>query len=190
MAMPNRSTIIKNHSSTAKRTASALRSLVESLDMNIADKGVLLTAAQIVDTISIRKAREAKEAKFKEEKYERDEKAARSKIHPAISAIPCGTIGEKVAAALLTSQYKGYLVKALHNDTPKELAWDLDYWSSQSKQDSEAHLAFCVATGKTTIDQAIESLRIKLQDVTQSAETASLTARFMTALDKNLVVAA
>jgi len=188
--MQTQSTHLKNAASTAKRVSSTLTSLANQGDLSIADRGVLLTAANIVASIAIKNGIDARTAKANEDKYNRDYKAALARISPAIKALPCQTIPEKVAIACLRNHFSGYLTKGLLQPTLREIQWELDYYTETSISDSAASAAYWVATGKGSVEQAIKDLQGKHQEVTNDARVIELAARFVKALEPAMQVAA
>lgn len=188
--MSSRSTVLKNRGSAAKRAATALRSIADDTGFDIADRGVLLAAAKIADSFAHRKEREAKQAKAEEAKYERDNKAARAKIEPAIRALPCQTIAEKVALTCIRSHFYSYLVKALSQPTQREIQWELDYYAQTALSDTISNAAYWVATGKGSADQAIEDIKGKHSEVKADQKINALAARFVEALTPVQQVAA
>lgn len=187
--MSNKSTVLKNRGAVAKRTATALRSIADDNVFDIADRGVLLAAAKIVDSYGCRKAKEAATAKAEEAKYERDNKAARAKIEPAVRSLPNQSIAEKVALACMRLGYSGYLVRSLSQPTPREIQWELDYYSQQAASDTIANAAYWVATGKGSAEQAIKDIQAKHIAIAEDPATKALAARFIEALKPEQVAA-
>lgn len=77
---------LANKASTAKRTASSLRSLAEFNGLDAAGRGALLTAARIVDSMAAKTSKEAKAKKAAEDKFERAYKAALSEAIKLLNA--------------------------------------------------------------------------------------------------------
>lgn len=180
--MQSKSTVLKNCGSLAKRTATALRSIADDSAFDIADRGVLLAAAKIADSFGCRKTKEATAAKAEEAKYERDNKAARAKIEPAVRALDCKSISDKVAVACLINHFYSNLVRALNQKTQREIQWELDYFAQTSVSDTIAHAAYWVATGKGNADQAITDIESKHREVKNDPKIISLAQRFEAAL--------
>ena len=175
---------LKNRATSAKRTATALRQLgSETHSLAVADIGVLLTAAAIVERIAAKAEADATTKKAAEQKYQRDHKAALEKIKPAVEALATETTLQKVAMARCKLHFTENLTRSLGKSiTAKELKWDLEYWSYQAKSDICADGAYYVATGKTTVDKFIEDVRGKYNDVIGNPMTASIAQRFDTAI--------
>lgn len=188
--MNSRSEALKNRGAAAKRAATALRSIAEDLALNIADRGVLLAAAKIADSFAYRKAKESLVAKAEEAKFERDSKAARAKIEPAVRALPCESISDKVAVACLRNHQYSNLVMALKRPTQKEIQWELDYYAQASISDMIASAAYWVATGKGYADQAIKDIESKHCEVKNDLKIISLARRFEAALQTTQMEAA
>lgn len=187
--MSSKSTVLKNSGSAAKRAATAMRSIADDPVFDIADRGVLLAAAKIADSFAHRKDSEAKLAKAEEAKYERDNKAARAKIEPAVRALPCQTIAEKVVLACINRFYS-YLVKTLSQPTQREIQLELDYYAQTALSDTISNAAHWVATGKGSADQAIEDIKGKYSEIKADPKITALAARFVEALTPDQQVAA
>lgn len=113
---------IANSASAAKRTTSSLRSLAESSDLDIADRGVLLTAARIIDTLASKKSKEAKTKKAAEDKFERDRQAATPDATKLVNALPKTTTRERVALVYMNSYRCTYLQECLNaKNSPEQL---------------------------------------------------------------------
>lgn len=113
---------IANRAATAKRTASSLRSIAEYSDMDIADRGVLLTAARIVDTLAGKKSKEAKAKKAAEDKFERDRQAAMPDATKMVNALPQTTTLDRIALVYMNSYRCTYLEQCLNaKDSPEHL---------------------------------------------------------------------
>lgn len=189
--MTSRSSTLKNRSSVAKRTATALRSIADDPAFDIADRGVLLAAAKIADSFGYRKAKESLAAKDEEIKFERDSKAARARIEPIVMALPHKTIAEKVVTACLVSYFNGYLIRTLAQTFPqREIQWELDYYSITALSDTVASAAYWVATGKGNADQAIKNIESKHLEVKNDPKIISLVQRFESALQTTQMEAA
>jgi hypothetical protein len=188
--MTSRSSTLKNRSSVAKRTATALRSIADDPAFDIADRGVLLAAAKIADSFGYRKAKESLAAKAEEIKFERDSKAARAKIEPIVMALPHKTIAEKVVTACLVSHFNGYLIRTLSQPTLREIQWELDYYTESALRDTIASAAYWVATGKGNADQAIKNIESKHLEVKTDPKIISLAQRFESALQTTQMEAA
>lgn len=188
--MSSRSTVLKNRGSVAKRTATAMRSIADDPVFDIADRGVLLAAAKIVDSYGYRKAKEATAAKAEEAKYERDNKAARAKIEPAVRTLDCKSISDKVAVACLRNHFYSYLVKTLNQPTQREIQWELDYYAQTSISDTISNAAYWVATGKGSAEQAIQDIKSKYLEVKTDPKILAIAARFVRALQPSEQVAA
>lgn len=182
--MLSRSTVLKNRGSVAKRTATAIRSISDDQVFDIADRGVLLAAAKIVDSYGHRKANEATAAKSEEAKYERANKAARAKIEPAVRSLDCKSISDKVAIACLINHFYSNLTRALNQPTQREIQWELDYFAQQSISDTIANAAYWVATGKGTAEQAIQDIKAKHLEVKTDQKIQAIAARFVRALQQ------
>lgn len=180
--MSSKSTVLKNTGSAAKRTASVMRSIADDPVFDIADRGVLLAAAKIVDSYGYRKAKEATAAKAEEAKYERDNKAARAKIEPAVRALACESISDKVTITCLRNHFYSYLSRALNQPTQREIQWELDYYAQTSISDTIASAAYWVATGKGSAEQAIQDIQSKHLEVKADPKIIAMAARFVRAL--------
>lgn len=188
--MSSKSTVLKNKGSVAKRTATAMRSIADDPAFDIADRGVLLAAAKIVDSYGYRKSKEATAAKAQEAKYERDNKAARAKIEPAVKALDCKSISDKVAVVCLINHFYSHLVRALNQPTQREIQWELDYFAQQAISDTIANASYWVATGKGSAEQAIQDIKAKHLEVKTDPKILAIAGRFVRALQPTEQVAA
>lgn len=137
---------IANRAATAKRTASSLRSLAESTDLDIADRGVLLTAARIVDTLAGKTSKEAKTKKAAEEKFERDRQAAMPDATKLVNALPQTTTLDRIALVYMNSYRCTYLEQCLNaKDSPEHLQRVLNMDVDDAIREESGHLAYKAA---------------------------------------------
>lgn len=136
---------IANQASAAKRTASSLRSIAESGDLDIADRGVLITASRILDTHAKKKAVESKTKKAAEEKLERDRLAALREAIKLVSELPQATTLERIAFAYMCYQC-GYLQQLLDTDDhPEKLQRALTMSTDDAMREEAGRIAYKAA---------------------------------------------
>lgn len=177
---------LKDRAANARRSATTLRQLAESMELSIADRGVLLTAAAIVEGVATQTARLGKERKASEEKFERDIRAARAKIKPAIDALPGATVLDKVAVTCCIQHFNDHLLRALRDDkSPSDSTWSLNYWYDQAKNDIAASLAYAVVTKKVTVESVIADLVSKHREAVANTATIRIAERFESAIHPN-----
>lgn len=175
---------LKDRAANARRAATTLRQLSESSELCLADRGVMLAAAVIAEGIAARDAKLGKERKASEEKFERDLRAARAVIKPAIDALPAATTLDKVALTCSIPHFSRHLLRALRDDKKaSDSLWSLNTWHDQAKNDLVAGLAYSVIAKKTTTDAAIADLRSKYQASLVTPETIRLAERFESAIN-------
>ena len=88
---------VKNRSSGAKRTATAIRELAGSASLDLADRGLLLKAAQVVDSMAARLSSEAKTLKAKEDAYDKALKIATAEAKRLFDLWPAQSTVDKLA---------------------------------------------------------------------------------------------
>lgn len=143
---------LKDRAANARRAATTLRQLAESAENSIADRGVMLAAAAIVEGIAAKTAKLGKERKANEEKYERSLKAAIADATKLIDSLPKSTILDKVAIVACVRHRLPYLTEELDEDNDAgRLLRSLDYWAADTRRDLAHDMASSALRGKVAV---------------------------------------
>lgn len=154
------SQVIKNQGSTAKRSATALVSLSKDSELSPADAGLLLKAAEVLTSLSNRKAKEAKRKKAEEDAYQKARAIAGKEATALMAQWQFNTTLDQVALILLRGYRYEYLNKALA-ESPKKCASDLAYWFGEARRDVADDVAYAAATKRQSVADGIEIARAK-----------------------------
>ena len=162
---------LKDKAANARRAATTLRQLADSAENTIADRGVMLAAAAIVEGIAAKTAKLGKERKASEEKYERSLKAAIAEATKLMESLPGNTILEKVAIVACVRHRLPFLTEDLDKDNDAErLLRSLNYWASDTRRELAHDIASSALRGKTAVAEEFaktqEMLNRRLADGT------------------------
>lgn len=170
---------LANHAAAAKRTASSLRSLAESADLDIADRGVLLTAARIVDTLAGKTSKEAKTKKAAEEKFERARQAAMPEATKLVAALPQTTTRERVALVYMNSYRCTYLQECLNaKNSPEQLQRVLKMDVDDAIREEVGSIAYKAAKGGKPMSCYQPELVGRFNRAYESPDVARIAQRF------------
>lgn len=155
---------LKDKAANARRAATTLRQLAESSESSLADRGVMLAAAAIVESIAGRTARLGKERKASEEKYERELKAACVESKKLVEALPRTTVLEKVAIAAFEKHRLTYLQTELDSDqNAAQLLRALDYWANDRISDAYRDIASEFVRRKTPMVESFAKFKATVE---------------------------
>lgn len=155
---------LKDKAANARRAATTLRQLAESSESSLADRGVMLAAAAIVESIAAKTARLGKERKASEEKYERDLKAACIESKKLVETLPRTTVLEKVAIAAFEKHRLTYLQTELDSDqNAAQLLRALDYLANDRISDAYRDIASEFVRRKTPIADSFTKFKATVE---------------------------
>lgn len=170
---------IANRAASAKRTASSLRSLAEATDLDAADRGLLLTAARVVDKIAGEKSKEAKAKKAAEEKFERARKAAMPEATKLVAALPQTTTIDRIALVYMNSYRCTYLEQCLNaKDSPEHLQRILKMDVEDAIREEAADLSYKAAKEGKPVSCYQPELVGRFNRAHEKHEVARLATRF------------
>ena len=168
---------LKDKAASARRAATTLRQLANESETSIADRGVMLTAAAIVEGIANKTAKLGKERKAAEERYERSIKAAIAEATRLLDGLPATTILDKVATVACIPDRLPYLTEDLDKDNDaSRLLRSLDYWAADTRRDLAHDMASSALRAKVAVaeefakTQALFNRRLADGTVTRLAE--------------------
>ncbi|QRM19541.1 hypothetical protein GBK02_09070 [Dechloromonas sp. TW-R-39-2] len=176
---------LKGRSASSKRAATIIRDLANDSTLTIADRGVMLTCAQIIDGIAAKTSVEAKKKKAAEEQYERDITKARRESNALVAKLPNESILDKVAGNALHINRLDRLTTAIRteSDDKKSLAWELNYWNDQSRSDLSGHIAYEIVRRKVSAESFEADLMAKFESKKSDPVVMSITQRMTEKLE-------
>lgn len=178
---------LKVRSASSKRAATIIRDLANDSTLTIADRGVMLTCASIIDGIAARTSVEAKKKKAAEEQYERDITKARRESNVLVAKIPNQSILDKVAGNALHINRIDQLAVAIRTKCAdrKALEWELNYWNDQSRSDLSGHIASESVRRKISSESFETDLMAKFESKKSDPTVISIAQRFSALLESN-----
>lgn len=170
---------LKNQATAAKRTASSLRSLADANGIDAADRGVLLTAARIVDAMAGKTSREAKTLKAAEDKFDRTYKAALPEATKLVTALPSESTLDRLALVSMISYHGGYIAQCLNGQEPPErLQRALKMEVEDSIRDEASSIAYKAAKEGKPVSCYQEDLVGRFSRAHEKHEVVRLAMRF------------
>lgn len=147
---------LKDKAANARRAATTLRSLADDTSLPIADRGVMVAAAAIVEALATKSAKLGKERKAAEEKYARELKVANQKAIKLVAQIPVTTLIEKVAFVSIHYNRLKVLIEELNQrHTPRDLIRSLDYWVETATSEIAHEIASDFVTKKHDLSASL-----------------------------------
>lgn len=151
---------LKDKASSYRRAATTLRQIAENSENSLADRGVMLAAASIVDGIANKTEKLGKERKASEERYERSLKAAISEATKLIDGLPAATILDKVATVACVRHRLPYLTEDLDKDNDSgRLLRSLDYWAADTRRDMAHDIASSALRAKVAVTEEFSKIQ-------------------------------
>lgn len=175
--MLTESKAIANQAAGARRTATHLRSL--AADTNAADRGVLLTAANIVETMANKTSKRAKIVAREEARYDAAYGAAQHAATAAANTLPRTTTLDQVALIYTGFYQASYLEKKLDTSTKAgELRNTMTNEVADAVREIATELAHKAAKNGKPIDDYRDELRARFAAYSINARVIRLAERF------------
>lgn len=169
---------LKDRAANARRAATTLRQLAKEIDTSVADAGVMLAAATIVEKIANQTAKLGNERKAKEEQYERDFNAALTKTTKIVSGLPNNTTLEKIAVVAFATYRLQFIAKDIETgDKAAALQASLKYWNDDTRRDLAHGMAADFVKGRKTLEAAMVELHERFAANQQLPAVTSLSQR-------------
>lgn len=170
--------------STAKRTATALRTIAGSAGVSYEDRGIMLAAARAVDAFAGDKARLAK--RQKREEQDRDRFYAKNEFDArAIIAAewPQATLLDKCAILAAESMLHADPTNARLSCESIKVAADLAYWLDAAIRSAASSAVYNAWHKKTPLREAITDRAQRVAEMRASERVAVAAARIAEALE-------
>jgi len=170
---------LKDKAANSRRAATTLRLLANDGDLSIADRGVMLAAAAVVETLASKSAKLGKERQASEADYERRITAARQQAKKLVSQLPDITLLDKVALISLVKNRLKYLIDELNTEKqPDRLIRSLEYWVENATGELSSEIASAFVTKKTDMADSLEIARGVLKSNAASDHVVMIAKRY------------
>lgn len=160
----SKSQVMKNRATAAKRTATALRDLAESSEFEIADRGLLLKAAEVLAVFGAVKSRSAKAEKQREDEFNAAVAKATTRARQLLGEWDVKTTLGYLA--LIHVSGSGWVIGKMASemaagDYPRDIRWPLEYHFDQAMRDIPATIGYSAVKDKTGVEVAMADLHTK-----------------------------
>jgi hypothetical protein len=176
---------LKNLAAQVRRTDTALRQLAGRLDLSDGDKKALLKAAMLLSNSGRKVGAQA--TRTKREEQARDVAIAKA-TQEAIALMadwPVETTLDKVALCI-GDQLESNLRHDLQSKQT-DLAWSLDYWVKQARQDIPAEAAWRSVRDSKPVRELMTLAREKFEQIRTRPGTIALTKRWQAGMEAQAV---
>jgi hypothetical protein len=168
---------MKDRCANTRRTATSLKDLSRDASLGIADQGLLLKAAQVLDSMSERMHSEAKSLKTKELAYAKAIAGATKDATGLLALWPRSATVDKIAI-IDVNNHRSHLCTSVRDDkTAKELGWSLNYWLDQALREIPSDIAYQSVNKKLSVADLMTTARTKFDTLRADAENILLAAR-------------
>lgn len=182
--MDTESKRIANQAAATKRTATSLRTLAESREIDAADRGVFLTAARIVETMAGRASTAARKMKREEDAFQRKLAAAKKEAAKLLRALPAATTLDQLALAYLDGYWGDYLADCISGLHGSDLARALQMKLERVAEDEATSIAYKMARSGQPASAYQAELLERFSRARAHPKVADLAARFDAAMAK------
>jgi len=172
---------LKNLASQVRHTDTALRQLASRLDLSDTDKKALLKAATVLSDSGRKLGTQATRAKHEEQARDTAIAKATQEAKVLMSDWPLATTLDKVALCI-----GGQLESNLRHDLQSgqtDLAWSLDYWVKQAKQDIPAEAAWRSVRDGKPVNELMTLAWGKLVQIRTRPGTIALSKRWQAGME-------
>ena len=177
---------LKNLATQVRRTDTALRQLAGRLNLSDTDKKALLKAAMVLSDSGRKLGAQAIRTKREEQTRDAVIAKATQEAKASMSDWPVETTLDKVALCI-----GGQLESNLRHDLQRgqtDLAWSLDYWVKQARQDIPAEAAWRSVRDGKPVRELMTLAREKLEQIRTRPGTIALAERWQAGMDAQVAV--
>ena len=172
---------LKNLAAQVRRTDTALRQIAGRLELSEADKKALLKAAKVLSDSGRKVGAQAIRAKREELARDKAITKANQEAKASMAGWPMETTLDKVALCV-----GGQLESNLRHDLQSgqaDLAWCIDYWVKQAKQDIPAEAAWRSVRDGKPVNELMTLAWEKLKQIRTQPGTIALSKRWQAGME-------
>jgi len=177
---------LKNLAAQVRRTDTALRQLAGRLDLSDTDKKALVKAAMVLSNSGRKLGAQATRAKREEQARDTAIAKATLEAKASMAGWPVETTLDKVALCI-GGQLESNLRHDLQNGQT-DLAWSLDYWAKQARQDIPAEAAWLSVRDGKPVNELMALAREQLEQIRTRPGTIALAERWQAGMEAQVAV--